>query len=81
MVPVWLLGFTGLLRAWRTAVNRPVALTLVIPVVYLFALSSGPESYARFRVPIMPILWLFAAGGFVVVAGTVRSWMPQRRRG
>jgi len=80
MVPVWLLGFTGLLRSWRTAVNRAVILTLVIPVAYLFAMSSGPESYARFRVPIMPILWLFAAGGLVVVAGTVRSRMPQRRR-
>ena len=81
MVPVWLLGFVGLLKAWRTAVNRPAILTLILPVVYLFVLSSGPESYARFRVPIMPILWLFAAGGLAVTLETIRSRMPQRRRG
>jgi 4-amino-4-deoxy-L-arabinose transferase-like glycosyltransferase len=81
MVPVWALATCGLAHAWRRGGSAPVIAAVLIPVIYLFALSSGPQSYARFRVPIMPILWLFAAGGLVVVAGAVRSWMPQRRRG
>ena len=81
MVPVWALAACGLARAWRRGGSAPVIAAVLIPVVYLFALSSGPQSYARFRVPIMPILWLFAAGGLVVVAGAVRLRIPQRRRG
>ena len=77
MVPVWLIGLGGVVAAWRSSVNRPVIITSVLPVVYLFALSSGPESYARFRVPIMPILWLFVAGGLVVFVGGLRSSRAQ----
>ncbi len=79
MVPVWLIGLGGLVAAWRSSVNRPVIITLMLPVVYLFALSSGPESYARFRVPIMPILWVFAAGGLVVLVGILRPSWAQRQ--
>jgi len=77
MVPVWLFAFWGLAVAWRRSRARPVVLAAVVPVVYLFALSSGPESYARFRVPIMPILWLFVAGGAVALFDLIRSRRPR----
>ncbi|MEK9839410.1 MAG: hypothetical protein VW396_10125, partial [Ilumatobacter sp.] len=73
MVPVWLVALWGLGVAWRRASSRPVVLAAVVPVVYLFALSSGPESYARFRVPVMPVLWLFVAGGAVALFDLFRS--------
>jgi hypothetical protein len=80
MVPVWALGrfWFGELRG--VAVGRsPVIVAVLMPVVYLFALSSGPQSYARFRVPIMPILWLFAAGGLVVLVGVLRTSWARRQ--
>ena len=73
MVPVWVLAAVGLAGAWRRGGAVPVIAAVLTPVVYLFALSSGPQSYARFRVPIMPILWLFAAGGAVALFDLFRS--------
>lgn len=81
MVPVWCLAVLGVAVSLRRRSNAPVIAAVLIPVVYLFALSSGPQSYARFRVPIMPILWLFSAGGLAFILETIRPRMPQRRRG
>jgi hypothetical protein len=33
-------------------------------VVYLVVVAAGPEAYARFRVPVMPLLALYAARGW-----------------
>lgn len=44
--------------------NGDVAL-LVLTVVYMILLSSGPEAYSRFRMPVMPILCALAAGGYL----------------
>ena len=33
-------------------------------LLYFIVISSGPESYARFRIPIMPILCIFSSIGF-----------------
>ena len=79
MVPVWALAVSGLVNCWRRGGRSPVIVAVLMPVVYLFALSSGPQSYARFRVPIMPILWMFAAGGLVVLVGVLRSSWAQRQ--
>ncbi|MBE7560729.1 glycosyltransferase family 39 protein [bacterium] len=37
---------------------------LVGTVLYFIALSSGPETYARFRAPIMPLFCLYAGAGW-----------------
>lgn len=39
---------------------------------YLLLLPAGPESYARFRVPVMPLVAVYAAYGFSV-------WRPRHR--
>lgn len=41
-------------------------LLLVGTAVYLLVVSAGPEAYARFRIPLMPILAIYA-GGFLAV--------------
>jgi len=40
-------------------------LLLVLTAVYVILLSSGPEAYSRFRMPIMPILCVLASGGYL----------------
>lgn len=32
-------------------------------IIYFFAISAGPEAYARFRIPIMPFLCVYAGHG------------------
>ncbi|SLM50266.1 membrane protein of unknown function [Nitrospira japonica] len=44
--------------------NGDIAL-LVLTAVYVILVSSGPEAYSRFRMPIMPILCVLAAGGYL----------------
>lgn len=59
------LAFTGLLAGLRSP-DRLAILVLTGAVVYL-ACISGPEAYARFRVPVIPPLAL--------LAGTGLAWM------
>ena len=40
--------------------------------LYLLVMAAGPESYARFRVPVTPILALFAGCGWDAVCSTRR---------
>ncbi len=50
----------GLLMALREKHTRKLILLLAVIVIY-FAAASGLGSYARFRYPIQPILFIFAA--------------------
>jgi 4-amino-4-deoxy-L-arabinose transferase-like glycosyltransferase len=45
---------------------------LIFTTLYVLLLSSGPEAYSRFRLPIMPALCVMAAAGFISSSGTPR---------
>ena len=38
---------------------------LVLTAAYVILVSSGPEAYSRFRMPVMPIFCVLAAGGYL----------------
>ena len=44
--------------------NADIAL-LVLTCAYVILVSSGPEAYSRFRMPVMPIFCVLAAGGYL----------------
>jgi 4-amino-4-deoxy-L-arabinose transferase-like glycosyltransferase len=69
----WAFGFLflGLLYAgvWvllrrREHWNADIAL-LVLTAAFVIVVSSGPEAYSRFRMPVMPIFCVLAAGGYL----------------
>jgi len=39
----------------------------VTMLVYMLVISAGPEAYSRFRIPIMPILCLYAGQGWILL--------------
>ncbi|GAK51901.1 hypothetical protein U14_03147 [Candidatus Moduliflexus flocculans] len=47
--------------------------------VYMLILSSGPEAYSRFRIPIMPIFCLYAAKGIIGWFPVVRNKLATRQ--
>ena len=38
---------------------------LILTAAYVILVSSGPEAYSRFRMPVMPIFCILAAGGYL----------------
>jgi hypothetical protein len=58
-----ILGFAVVGLARRTVRTRTGILLLVGVIVYLIAISAGPQSYSRFRHPIMPFLCILAGIG------------------
>lgn len=42
-------------------------------IAYLVVLAAGPEAYARFRVPVMPLLALYAGRGISIVFALLRQ--------
>jgi len=48
-------------------------------VIYLVVVSIGPEAYARFRVPLMPVLVAYAAAG--LLAPREQAALPLLRAG
>jgi hypothetical protein len=46
------------------------AVVLLVSLVLYFIAVSGPEAYARFRVPVMPLLAVLAGRGAVRTAQT-----------
>lgn len=44
--------------------NWDIAL-LALTAAYVILVSSGPEAYSRFRMPVMPIFCVLAAGGYL----------------
>ena len=59
---LWMLIIIG----FRRSVRLPFFVPIVI-FAYFVAVSSGPEAYARFRAPLMPILAIFAVNGCGVI--------------
>jgi hypothetical protein len=59
-----LLGFAALAIKKEHLIKHGL---LIGFVCYIVMVSAGPEAYSRFRVPIMPILCLYAAYGYVQV--------------
>lgn len=62
---------------WRLAGDRellkPPHLLLCGIILYLVALSSGPEAYARFRVPVMPLLAVYSGQGWYLALRSLRK--------
>jgi hypothetical protein len=55
----------GVLRVTRGARSRwPAHVLLAGIAIYLVVVAAGPEAYARFRVPVMPFLAIFAGIGW-----------------
>ena len=61
-------GFAVMLRK-----NIFMSLSLMITVAYFAALSSGPESVSRFRVPFVPFLCIFAGTGISLIIEYARK--------
>lgn len=87
-VQLWLMypaALIGLLAASRDAERRRAALIPLTLIAY-FILVSGPEAYARFRVPAMPFLAILSGFGIDRVASLsyqrfltrakIRSYLP-----
>jgi 4-amino-4-deoxy-L-arabinose transferase-like glycosyltransferase len=54
---------------------------LIFTVLYVLVLSSGPEAYSRFRMPIMPALCVMATAGFIHPLKTTRPQQSSPRSG
>lgn len=54
---------------------------LLFTVLYVLFLSSGPEAYSRFRLPIMPVLCVLAAAGFIHPSITTNPTQSSQRNG
>jgi 4-amino-4-deoxy-L-arabinose transferase-like glycosyltransferase len=52
---------------------------LIFTVLYVLVLSSGPEAYSRFRLPIMPALCVMAAAGFIHPTKTTKPPQNSQR--
>ena len=57
---LYLLVIASILKCYRT----PEIWLLVLAVLYFCVLGSGPEAYARFRVPFIPILCVLAGAAW-----------------
>jgi hypothetical protein len=63
------LVYVGAARGLRLAIRGdrswwPAHLLLAGIAIYLVVVPAGPEAYARFRVPVMPLLAVFAGIGW-----------------
>jgi hypothetical protein len=71
---LWLIypaALIGLLTASRDGERRRAALIPLTFITY-FVLVSGPEAYARFRVPAMPFVAILSGAGIVDVFAWIR---------
>ncbi|HET8721344.1 MAG TPA: hypothetical protein VFM24_04915, partial [Nitrospira sp.] len=55
--------------------GSPDIALLALTAAYVIIVSSGPEAYSRFRMPIMPIFSVLAAGGYIYREG--KRWERQ----
>jgi len=78
MTAVWALAAVGL---WSLRRNWPQiwgGITMVVVTFYVLSLSSGPESYSRFRAPVTPLIMVLVAGGLVAA---FKKWRWVRNSG
>ncbi|MCB0266033.1 MAG: hypothetical protein KDH98_23020, partial [Calditrichaeota bacterium] len=70
MIPVLLMIYistiTGIVHAWRKWGFRHIALLLFI-IGYIIMTAAGFANTERFRLPLMPFLYIFAAHGMAVI--------------
>jgi hypothetical protein len=61
--------YMGIMVFWRCqGLKSAGAVLLALTAMYIILVSSGPEAYSRFRAPIMPLLCILAAEGFMAWA-------------
>jgi hypothetical protein len=58
--------------------NRRVCLLVLLVILYFIVVTSGPESYRRYRVPFLPYLVLLAVSCDAVIAAA--TGLAHRRR-
>jgi len=75
---LWLFVATYLWFAVRERTTRTTALWLASIPAYVLLISAGPESYGRFRAPVIPILVVMATVG---AAELLRRWRASRADG
>jgi 4-amino-4-deoxy-L-arabinose transferase-like glycosyltransferase len=73
---LWALLIIGAADSIRSK-NLPGLVLVFVVVIYFLVVSSGPEAYARFRVPLMPFLAALAGWG----AATLRHWKRRKKPG
>lgn len=66
-------GGVGILGLVVGRVRRPELWPLAATVIYLVAVSGGPEAYSRFRVPVAPLLVVLGAGALEAVNARRRA--------
>lgn len=74
LVALYVCALYGIWRAFRGS-RAPLVSHLFACgiVVYVIALSAGPEAHSRFRVPFMPLLALYAGLGLSVLVARLRG--------
>lgn len=73
---IYLAAALGMVFLWRQRSFAALGTTTTV-ILYLVLISSGPESYSRFRVPLMPLLCILAALG---IDGVFRRKREQTER-
>lgn len=63
------LGAASWLSNWRREPAWAPHLVVWLIVLYLLIVSAGPESYSRFRVPLMPLLAIYGGRGWQLLWG------------
>ena len=68
-------GATGALASMTSGNTQSLTahLFLIGIIIYLVLVSSGVESHARYRMPIMPLIYLYAAYGFGYIGKKIRK--------
>jgi hypothetical protein len=67
----FVIGFVSALR--KRTLNLGVHLYLGGVLFYLLVASAGPEAYARFRAPLMPLFIVYASFGVLVSLSRIRN--------
>ena len=70
-VPAFCFALVGLLRLWNT--NRQLFHLIFLTIAYFVALSSGGESYSRYRVPVVPLYAILIAAGIDAIVKHFRG--------
>lgn len=73
--PFLILAAIGVVHLWRRRKRAPSAL-LILLILYLYALHMPIHAQARYSVPLIPFLAVFASQGVVVLWGVLRRWTP-----
>ena len=78
---LYLLAAIGLVAGLRDPDRRTAHLAMFIVVLYLLALSAGPEGYSRFRTPVMPLIAVWSALGAAQLQQRLAAARAMRSRG